>query len=112
MVDVVDVPHMPADPARQQRTLLAPSVRSVVPKIGCAPEFGANVCDAPGAAFVRSGRLAMVVGGVHPPRSQSAVTAAIALISRSAPGTARPVTRAAVTSGGAPARASRGAIAP
>ena len=43
---------------------------------------------------------------------QSAATAAIALISRSAPGTARPATRAAVTSGGAPARASRGAIAP
>ena len=77
-----------------------------------APVFGANVCDAPGAAFVRSGRVAIVVGGVHPPRNQSAVTAAIALISRSAPGTARPVTRAAVTSGGAPARASRGAIAP
>jgi hypothetical protein len=36
-------------------------------------------------------------------RSQSAVSAAIALISRSAPGTARPATRAAVTSGGAPA---------
>ena len=47
-----------------------------------------------------------------PSRNQSAATAAIALISRSAPGTARPATRAAVTSGGAPARASRGAIAP
>ena len=44
--------------------------------------------------------------------NQSAVSAAMALISRSAPGTARPATRAAVTSGGAPARASRGAIAP
>src|SRR5215475_3486441 len=48
------------------RTRLPPFVWSVVPKIGCAPVFGANVCDAPGAAFVRSGRLALVVGGGAP----------------------------------------------
>jgi hypothetical protein len=74
--------------------------------------FGTNVRD---ARARRSFGLALSPSSCpegHLARSQSAVSAAIALISRSAPGTARPATRAAVTSGGAPARASRGAIAP
>jgi hypothetical protein len=102
----------PRSSDRHARSCMPLTAWSVVPKIGCAPVFGTNLCDAPGTVFVRAGLLAIVVRGVHPPRNQSAVSAAIALISRSAPGTARPVTRAAVTSGGAPARASRGAIAP
>jgi len=68
----------------------------------------------PGVDWLRPERDEPVQQSDHRglPADQSAVRAAMALISRSAPGTARPATRAAVTSGGAPARASRGAIAP
>jgi hypothetical protein len=47
--------------------------------------------------------------GISP---HAGITAAIALTSMSAPGTPSPATRAAVTSGGAPEVASRGAMAP
>jgi hypothetical protein len=92
--------------------LMPPSVRSVVPKIGCARVWRQRVRRSGcGVRAVWSSRHRRGRGCTHR-EDQSAVTAAIALISRSAPGTARPVTRAAVTSGGAPARARRGAIAP
>lgn len=48
----------------------------------------------------------------HDDRAQSDTVAAMTLTSMSAPGTPRPATSAAVTSGGAPGPASSGAIAP
>ena len=48
----------------------------------------------------------------HGPDPQAGTIAATTATSMSAPGTASPATRAAVTSGGAPSRARSGAIAP
>ena len=53
----------------------------------------------------------IVVGTSVDPMPQAGTTAAIALTSMRAPGTASPATRAAVTSGGGPPRVSRGAMA-
>ena len=61
-------------PTRQERVIehtwqriafethsMPPSARSVVPRIECAPVFGTSLRDVPGAVFVRSGLLAIVV---------------------------------------------------
>ena len=97
----------------QEQTSAHAAVRAV-----CRAEDRMCAALAPTCATIRAQRSCVLVFSPssrpegHLTETQSAVSAAIALISRSAPGTARPATRAAVTSGGAPARASRGAIAP
>jgi len=74
------------------------------------PVLGALVAVA--VALAGGLGIDLVIRKVHGSRSSARSTAAIALTSMRAPGTPNPATRAAVTSGGAPGPASRGAMAP